>query len=189
MNRRRLLRQSPSKRSLPQAVLLDRDGTLIHDVPYNGDPSRVEPLPGAVEALDGLRAAGVQLAVISNQSGVGRGLIADRDVAAVNSRVEELLGPLGPWLVCPHAPADGCRCRKPLPGLVLAAAERLGVSPESCVVIGDIGADMEAAQAAGARGVLVPTKATRREEVAAAPVVAGSLREAVETILAPEGGA
>jgi histidinol-phosphate phosphatase family protein len=173
---------------LPEAVLLDRDGTLIHDVPYNGDPSRVEPLPGTVEALDGLRAAGVQLAVISNQSGVGRGLIAERDVAAVNSRVEELLGPLGPWLVCPHAPGDGCRCRKPLPGLVLAAADRLGVSPESCVVIGDIGADIEAAHAAGARGVLVPTAATRQEEVAAAPAVAGSLREAVETILAPGGG-
>ena len=188
LNRRRLLRQAATKRRMPEAVLLDRDGTLIHDVPYNGDPSRVEPLPGTVEALDGLRAAGVQLAVISNQSGVGRGLIAERDVAAVNSRVEELLGPLGPWLVCPHAPGDGCRCRKPLPGLVLAAADRLGVSPESCVVIGDIGADIEAAHAAGARGVLVPTAATRQEEVAAAPEVAGSLREAVETILAPGGG-
>ena len=64
-------------RPLPDAVLLDRDGTLIQDVPYNGDPSQVRPLPGVRDALDRLRAAGVRLAVVSNQSGVGRGLIRE----------------------------------------------------------------------------------------------------------------
>lgn len=186
VRRRRLLgdlRRAP--RPVPEAVLLDRDGTLIHDVPYNGDPSRVRPLPEAGAALERLRAAGVRLAMISNQSGVGRGLVAERDVAAVNRRVEELLGPLGPWLVCPHAPGDGCRCRKPQPGLVLSAAKQLGVAPERCVVIGDIGADVEAAHAAGARSVLVPTPATRRQEVAAAPLVAHGLLAAVDAILGP----
>jgi histidinol-phosphate phosphatase family protein len=182
--RRRLLADSRrAPRPLPDAVLLDRDGTLIQDVPYNGDPDRVEPVEDAGDALARLRAAGVRLALISNQSGVGRGLIDVAQVAAVNRRVEDLLGPLGPWLVCPHAPEDGCDCRKPRPGLVLGAANRLGVSPERCVVIGDIGADVEAARAAGARAVLVPTPQTRPEEVAAAPVTAPTLLDAVDYVL------
>ncbi len=167
----------------PEAVLLDRDGTLIVDVPYNGDPTRVAPLPGARAALDRLRAAGLALGVVSNQSGVARGLLAREDVARVNRRVEELLGPLGPWAVCPHGPGDGCECRKPQPGLVLEAARRLGVAPERCAVIGDIGADLEAARAAGARGVLVPTAQTRPEEVAAAAEVAADLDEAVALLI------
>jgi histidinol-phosphate phosphatase family protein len=171
------------RRRRPDAVLLDRDGTLIRDVPYNGDPARVEPLPGAREALDRLRAAGVRIGIVSNQSGVARGLISSEDVHAVNRRVEELLGPVGTWEVCPHEPADGCGCRKPAPGMVLSAARRLGVAPERCAVIGDIGADVAAARAAGARAVLVPTPVTRPEEVAAAPVVAPDLGHAVELLL------
>ena len=168
---------------VPDAVLLDRDGTLVADVPYNGDPGRVTPMPGAAEALDRLRAAGVRTAVISNQSGIGRGLLTRRRVTAVNRRVEELLGPIGPWLVCPHRPDDGCDCRKPAPGLVLRAAERLGAEPQRCAVIGDIGADVEAARAAGARGILVPTPVTRPEEIADAPEVAASLPAAVDLLL------
>jgi histidinol-phosphate phosphatase family protein len=109
-------------------------------------------------------------------------------VAAVNRRVEELVGPVGPWFVCPHGPGDGCGCRKPAPGLIKAAAGALGVDPSDCVVVGDIGSDMEAARAAGARGVLVPTGRTRREEVEAAPVVAPDLIAAVELLLGPAGG-
>lgn len=168
---------------LPAAVLLDRDGTLLVDIAYNGDPDRVMPVPGAAEALARLRDAGVALALVSNQSGVARGLLTLADVEAVNRRLEELLGPVGPWLVCPHGPDDGCDCRKPAPGLVFAAAAALGVDPQDCVVIGDIGADMGAARAAGARGILVPTPVTRPEEVAAAPEVAGSLGEAVERLV------
>jgi HAD superfamily hydrolase (TIGR01662 family) len=167
----------------PAAVLLDRDDTLIRDVPYNGDPSKVEPLPGARTALQRLRAAGIPTAVVSNQSGIGRGLLSEDQVHAVNARVDELLGPVGPWLCCPHAPDAGCDCRKPAPGLIRQAAERLGVTPQRCVVIGDIGADVEAARAAGARAVLVPTRHTRPEEVAAAPLVARDLESAVRMVL------
>ena len=167
----------------PEAVLLDRDGTLVVDVPYNGRPERVVPVPGARQALDRLRAAGVRLAVVSNQSGVARGLVTPDEVDAVNRRVEELLGPLGPWLVCPHGPDDGCGCRKPAGGLVEAAAAALGVPPERCAVVGDIGADIGAARAAGARGVLVPTAATRPEEVESAPEVAPDLNAAVDLLL------
>lgn len=173
-------------RGRPAAVLLDRDDTLILNVPYNGDPAKVEPMPGAGEALRRLRDARIPTAVISNQSGIGRGLLTEEQVRAVNAKVDALLGPLDAWLFCPHAPEDGCDCRKPAPGLVRKAAERLGVPPERCVVIGDIGADVEAAQAAGARAVLVPTPRTRPEEIAAAPAVAPDLAAAVEIAI---GGA
>ncbi|WP_309125014.1 HAD-IIIA family hydrolase [Kocuria sp.] len=166
-----------------RAVLFDRDGTLVHDVPYNGDPARVELVPGAREAVDAVRAAGLRVGVVSNQSGIGRGLLTRAQVDAVNARLAELLGPFDTWQVCPHAPEERCPCRKPAPGMVLAAAAQLGVDPRECVLVGDIGADVEAAQAAGARSVLVPTPVTRAEEVAAAPVVAPTLRDAVAAVL------
>ncbi len=167
----------------PRAVLLDRDGTLVIDVPYNGDPARVVPVPGAAEALERLRSAGCRLAVVTNQSGLGRGTLTADRVAAVNSRVDELLGPLGPFVICPHAPSAGCPCRKPAPGLVLRAAALLGVAPQHCAVVGDIGADVEAAAAAGARGVLVPTAATLPAEIETAPEVASDLGAAVDLLL------
>ncbi len=167
------------------AVLFDRDGTLVEDVPYNGDPGRVVPMPGAREALDRLRAAGVPLAVVSNQSGVARGLVTVDQVEAVNRRVEELLGPVGPRFVCAHGPDDGCSCRKPEAGLVLRAAEALGVEPARCAVVGDIGADVDAARAAGARAVLVPTERTRHDEIEAASEVASNLGSAVDLLIGP----
>jgi len=169
----------------PAAVLFDRDGTLVVDVPYNGDPGRVTPMPGAREALDRLRAAGVALGVVSNQSGVARGLLTPDDVEAVNARVEERLGPFGTWAVCPHGPDDGCACRKPQPGLVLRAAAAVGVAPSRCVVVGDIGADVAAAGAAGARAILDPTAVTRSEEVAAAPELAPDLATVADLLLGP----
>jgi len=168
----------------PGAVLFDRDGTLVVDVPYNGDPDCVRPVPGARAALDRLRGAGLPLAVVSNQSGVARGLLTSEQVAAVNARVAELLGPFDAVLVCEHGPEDGCSCRKPRPGLVVEAARRLGVDPSQCVLVGDIGTDVEAGLAAGARPVLVPTAVTRQEEVALAPEVASDLEAAVDLVLA-----
>lgn len=164
------------------AVLFDRDGTLIKDVPYNADPAKVEPMPGAQEALTRMRRAGVQVAVITNQSGVAKGRITPDQLHQVNARVEELLGPFDAWAICVHDDADGCGCRKPAPGLVLRVADTLNVSPFDCVVIGDIGSDMAAAKAAGARGILVPTQQTRHEEVEAAREVAASLTEAVDMV-------
>lgn len=176
-------RKPPAASPRPDAVLLDRDGTLVVDVPYNGDPERVSLMPGARDALERLRGAGVRLAVVSNQSGVGRGLVTNDQLTAVNERIEQLLGPVGPWVICPHPPDAGCGCRKPAPGLVLRAAELLDVAPERCAVVGDIGADVEAATAAGARGVLVPTKRTRREETAAAAETAPDLGAAVDLLI------
>jgi D-glycero-D-manno-heptose 1,7-bisphosphate phosphatase len=175
--------QRSALRSGIAAVLLDRDGTLVVDVPYNGDPELVRPMPGARAALQRLRAAGLRTAVLSNQSGVGRGLITIEQVLAVNNRVDELLGPFDGWFFCPHTADHGCPCRKPAPGLVLQAAGFLGVQPADCVVIGDIGADLDCAAAAGAQAVLVPTPQTRSEEVAAAEFRADSIQAAADLVL------
>ena len=104
----------------------------------------------------------------------------------VNRRIEDLLGPFDTWQVCVHGPDDECECRKPKPGLVHAAARDLGVAPTECVVIGDIGADVDAAHAAGARAILVPTDRTRADEVERArrtALVAPDLVSAVELAL------
>jgi D-glycero-D-manno-heptose 1,7-bisphosphate phosphatase len=131
-------------------VLFDRDETIIVDEPFNGDPDKVVPAPDARALLDRLRAAGLPIAVVSNQSGVGRGYITMEQVDAVNRRVDELIGPFAGFFVCPHAPQDDCDCRKPKPKLILDAARALGVDPACCVVVGDRESDVAAARNAGA---------------------------------------
>jgi histidinol-phosphate phosphatase family protein len=150
-------------------VLFDRDETIVVDVPFNGDPNRVEPAPNARQLLDRLRAAGLPLAVVSNQSGIGRGFITREAVDAVNRRVDELLGPFAGFFVCPHAVEDACECRKPKPKLIFDAALALGVDPACCVVVGDRASDIEAARNAGA----IPLRVGGPHELA----------EAVEVIL------
>lgn len=165
------------------AVLCDRDGTLIVDVPYNGDPGLVEPLDTVPEGLGRLRTAGIRLGVVSNQSGVARGTLTEHDVARVMNQVDHLLGPFEIILWCSHGEDDGCFCRKPAPGLIRRAARRLGVVPSRCAVIGDTAADVEAALAAGARAVLVPNAETLHHEIREAPEVAATFAAAVDLIL------
>lgn len=160
---------------MPRAVLFDRDETIVVDVPFNGDPDRVEPAPNARPLLDRLRAAGLRLAVVSNQSGVGRGYITAEQVDAVNRRIDELLGPFDGFFVCPHAPQDACECRKPKPKLILDAAAALGVDPACCYVVGDRDSDVEAARNAGA----IPIKVAGPSE----------LGKAVDFILGARGAA
>ncbi|MGL4173663.1 MAG: D-glycero-alpha-D-manno-heptose-1,7-bisphosphate 7-phosphatase [Actinomycetota bacterium] len=171
------------QRRWPLAVLFDRDGTLVIDVPYNVDPSLVSLVPDARPALNRLRSNGIQTGVITNQSAIARGLASWDQVNAVNAHVEFLLGPFDTWQVCPHRKDDGCVCRKPAPGMVISAATELKVSPADVVVIGDIGTDIAAAAAAGSTAVLVPNPNTLPAEVAAAPHRAASLADAVQIIL------
>lgn len=173
-----------------KAVLFDRDGTLVVDVPYNGDPRLVRPMESARSAVAEVRQAGLATGVVSNQSGVARGLLTLDQVHAVNQRVDELLGPFDVWEICPHGTEDGCDCRKPAPGMIHRACDALGLHPSEVAVVGDIGADMGAAKAAGARAILVPTPVTREEEIEAADTVANDLRHAVELLLngLPLGG-
>ena len=170
----------------PRAVLFDRDGTLIVNVPYLDDPTGVQPVPGARDLLDRLRARGIAVGVVSNQSGVARGLISPDALDRVNARVEALLGPFDTWQVCRHGEQDHCGCRKPEPGMVLAAAAALGLQPAECLMVGDIGADVDAGLRAGARAVLVPTAETLPAEVVRARESAGvaaTLTEAVRMVV------
>jgi histidinol-phosphate phosphatase family protein len=133
-----------------------------------------------------LRRKGLLLGVVSNQSGVARGLISPEQLARVNARVDEVLGPFDVWQVCVHGETDGCACRKPAPGMILAAAEALAVPPERCVMIGDTGGDVAAAQSADAAAVLVPTPRTLPAEVEHARAtarVAATLDDAVTLVL------
>ena len=134
-------------------------------MPFNGDPEKVEPAPNARALLDKLRAAGVPLAVVSNQSGVGRGYITMEQVDAVNKRVDALLGPFSGFFVCQHAPEDDCDCRKPKPKLILDAARAIGVDPSCCVVVGDRESDVQAAKNAGAIPIKIDGPAHLAEAV------------------------
>lgn len=165
------------------AVLFDRDGTLIADVPYNADPELVRLMPGARAAVELAKEAGLGIGIVSNQSGVGRGLLTMRDVERVNERVGQLLGAFDVWELCPHSPLAECSCRKPQPTMIHRAARRLGTTARRVALIGDIGSDVEAAAAAGARSVLVPTAVTLPREVRAAPLVAVTVLEAVIVLL------
>jgi histidinol-phosphate phosphatase family protein len=167
----------------PQAVLLDRDGTLIEDTGYPSDPDAIRLMPGARIAVGRARQAGLATAVVTNQSGVGRGLIRRDEMESVNRRLDRLVGPVDVWSVCCHRPEDGCGCRKPAPGLIIDAAQRLDVKTSDCVVIGDIGVDVQAAAAAGARSILVPTPRTRAAEIRAARQVAPDLLSAIDLLL------
>ncbi len=173
-------------RGLPDLVLFDRDGTLVHDVAYNADPDQVQPVAQAAQALTRLRSAGVRVGVVTNQSGVASGRIAPDQLEVVNARVQKLLGPFDVVEVCPHGRDDACGCRKPAPGMVKHACRTLDVEPSRCVVIGDIGSDVDAAEAAGAVGILVPTPTTRPKETRAARLVCDDLQGAVDRVLGGE---
>jgi D-glycero-D-manno-heptose 1,7-bisphosphate phosphatase len=140
------------------AVFLDRDGTVIEDVAYLRSPDCVRLLPGVVPALRRLRAAGFPLVLVSNQSGIGRGIIAPEDARAVHQRFVEVLAEAGLFFddvrYCPHRPDEACRCRKPSPAMILDAASELGVDPSASFMVGDKASDVEAGHRAGCRTIL-----------------------------------
>jgi D-glycero-D-manno-heptose 1,7-bisphosphate phosphatase len=141
------------------AIFMDRDGTIIEDLDYPRDPAKVKLLPRAGESLAVLKDAGYALAIISNQSGVGRGLITADDVAKVNERTVELLRDYGVELdavrYCLHAPDEGCDCRKPSPKMLLEAAGSLGVSIADSFMVGDKDDDVETGRRAGCKTVFL----------------------------------
>ena len=141
------------------AILLDRDGTINVDTGYVRDAASVTLEPGAAEGLRALADAGWPLVVLSNQSGVARGLMGLAEVEAVNARIAALLGEQGVtiagWYMCPHGPDEGCDCRKPLPGLAHAAAAELGLDLTACWMIGDKKSDIRMGEAVGASTILL----------------------------------
>jgi D-glycero-D-manno-heptose 1,7-bisphosphate phosphatase len=182
------------------AVFLDRDGTLIHDVGYLDRVDQVALYPWTADALRLLRRGGFALIVITNQSGVARGLYSEASIALVHRHLDAELARGGAaidgWFYCPHhddAAADpayrlDCDCRKPLPGLVTRAAAAHGLDLARSFVVGDRWSDVAAGQAAGATGILVQTGAGAREArqpasgVSAAAIVP-TLAEAASWIL------
>jgi D,D-heptose 1,7-bisphosphate phosphatase len=179
-----------------RAIFLDKDGTLVDDVPYNVDPDRIRLAAGASEGLPRLREAGFRLIVISNQSGFARGLFAEEALGPVRDRVRDLLANIGVELdgfyYCPHHPegtvppyAVACGCRKPEPGLLLSAARERGVALRESWFIGDILDDVEAGRRAGCRTVLIDNgneTEWRRSRLRRPDVVARDLAEAARLI-------
>jgi len=154
-------RPGPETPTAGPLLLVDRDGVIIEDGHYLADPAGVRPVPGSLAALARLRTAGWRLACLSNQSGLGRGLLAPSDFAAVQRRVDELLAAAGAprdvLVYCPHAPEAGCFCRKPALGMVEAVSGLLDWSPADAAMAGDKPSDVALGLAAGVRSFLVRT--------------------------------
>jgi len=154
----------------PRLVIFDRDGTLIENVPYNADPRRVVCRPRALAGVEKLRSLGMRFAVATNQSGVSRGLVSMESLELLNAEIDRLFGGLGTWWVCPHGPADNCRCRKPKPGMLYEAISEAGVGRAEVVFVGDRLSDLEAAEAAGVRFVLVRSPSSEPAVLRRAPI-------------------
>lgn len=142
------------------AVFVDKDGTLIHDVPFNTDPARVRFTPHALQALQRLSAEGYALFVATNQSGLASGRIRADRFDALRAHIEQRLYDeagitLQGWYTCPHGAAERCGCRKPAPGLLQRAADEHGIDLARSWMVGDILDDIEAGRCAGCHTVLL----------------------------------
>jgi D-glycero-D-manno-heptose 1,7-bisphosphate phosphatase len=144
-----------------KAVFLDRDGTLIEDKGYMRNCDEIKLLTGVIEALSTLKKSGFELIIISNQSGIGRGLITKAEVEEINKYLTNLLISQGISLTaiyyCPHTPDDKCFCRKPNPGMVLLALNQYNINPKESFFVGDKHTDVETAINAGVNPVLIST--------------------------------
>ena len=181
---------SKNKIQLQRAVFFDRDDTLIENVPYNGDPEKVKLIVGARDALEALQHAGFLLFVVSNQSGVARGLITAEDVERVNQRMLELLGKnffqaIYNSYALPNDPKDVTR--KPSPYFLKLAADEYSLDLSHSWLIGDRAADVECAKNAGCRAVLLPSDqddpAERKRAERKTDLKAGSILEAAQWVL------
>lgn len=141
------------------AVFIDKDGTLVEDVPFNVDPAKLRFTPHALEALRLWQGAGYRLVIITNQPGLARGLFSQGAVDGIQRELTDQLALAGITLdgffACPHHEQAACACRKPQPGLLLEAARRLDIDLEASWMVGDILNDVEAGHRAGCRSVLL----------------------------------
>ena len=174
--------------SVNRAVFLDRDGVINRAIVKAGKPyppasvSELEALPGVREALVRLRQAGWRLIVVTNQPDVARGTQTRKAVELIHRRLLELGLPLDEFLVCYHDSADACACRKPRPGLLLAAAHEHRLHLAACYLVGDRWRDVEAGQRAGCRSIFIDHGYNERRPEQ--PFISvGSLAEAAERIL------
>lgn len=179
--------------SLCPAVFVDRDGTLMEEVNYCREASEVRVFEGVREGLARLRARGFRVFLVTNQSGIARGIITPSEYESVHKRLLELLGPgaLDGAYMCPDGPGTPSFRRKPEPGMLLEAAAEWNLSLEQSWIVGDKDVDIGCGRNAGVRGILVRTgHGAEHEARAQADKVVDDFRGAVEWILAmaPEGG-
>ena len=167
------------------AIFLDRDGTLMRDVDYCSHPKDVHAFPGASDALRSLKDAGYKLIVITNQSGIARGYLTEKDYRAVERELERQLGPnlIDATYYCPHSPGGGCSCRKPEPGMIRQAATDHRLELAKSFFIGDKESDLACGRAAGTKTILVQTGYGASQDNSLADFVAKDLRAATELIL------
>ena len=168
-----------------RAVFVDKDGTLVENVPYNVDPARIELTNGAALGIRELKARGYQVFVISNQPGVGLGLFPATALDAVEERLRSLV-PIDGFYYCPHRPDAGCPCRKPSPAMLKRAAFQHRLHLSACWMVGDILDDVEAGRRAGCRTVLIDNGNETEWEMTAQRVphfVAPDLARAASLIL------
>lgn len=171
--------------TLAPAVFLDRDGTLMEEAHYCGDPARVRLIAGVPKALRALRDAGYRLVIITNQSGIGRGYYSQADYEAVQARLFELLGPdlIEATYFCPTAPDAESPRRKPAPAMIFEAQRELGLDLARSWFIGDKAVDVQCGRAAGVPAILVLTGYGKEADRAGAQYVAPDLAAATAYIL------
>jgi D-glycero-D-manno-heptose 1,7-bisphosphate phosphatase len=174
-----------------KVVILDRDGTIVVDRGYLGDPAGLEFEPGAVEGLRELYSNGYRLIVITNQSGMGRGLFSLECLSAMNARLMAMVASAGARLdgiyYCPHAPDDHCDCRKPALGLMTRASSEHGFNPALATVIGDKPSDIEFGRRAGSRTILIARDAPGAIPYARPDIIAANLKEAAHALISIRG--
>jgi D-glycero-D-manno-heptose 1,7-bisphosphate phosphatase len=152
------------------AIFLDRDGVIIENRPdYVRTWEDVVLIPGALQAIVNLKSSPYRLVIVTNQAGVGRGFLSLDTANQINARLVELINQAGGRIdgvfLCPHLPEDGCDCRKPRPGMILQASERLGLDLNRSILIGDALSDIHAGQSAGIpQNMLVRTGRGRQQE-------------------------
>jgi D-glycero-D-manno-heptose 1,7-bisphosphate phosphatase len=175
----------PSSTGLGKVIVLDRDGTIVVDRGYLADPCGLEFERGAAAGLKLLYDAGYRLVVITNQSGVGRGMFQIEQVHHMNHRLQAMVAGTGARLsgiyFCPHAPEQQCECRKPAQALMQRAATELNFNPAEAVVIGDKESDVEFGRRAGARTILIRAR-TDAAEKTRADLVVGDLQTAAHAL-------
>jgi D-glycero-D-manno-heptose 1,7-bisphosphate phosphatase len=169
-----------------RVVILDRDGTIVVDKHYLSSPAGLEFLPGAEDGLRWFYGHGYKLVVITNQSGVGRGLFSLQCLEEIHHKFSQMVSSAGARIekiyFCPHSPDDGCACRKPRIGLLLQAASELGFNPAEAIVIGDKATDIEFGRRAGATTILIAPKTDAPIGNPAPDFVAGDLSEAARAV-------
>jgi D-glycero-D-manno-heptose 1,7-bisphosphate phosphatase len=175
-------------------VVLDRDGTIIADKHYLNSAQSLEFLPKAADGLRELNALGFRLVVVTNQSGIGRGIISEEALEEIHAAFRAMLERAGARLEgiyhCPHAPQDNCRCRKPETGLLMRAASEIGFDPRSSIVIGDKGSDVELGRRVGACTILISPSGASSRPGASPDYIVKDLAEAGRVIAAdPRFGA